>query len=80
MTKRTITIGIEVTTDEPDETLLDMKLWAKAVGIFKGHFTVNAVVIEGTDKGALATPRKKASGLKKRAPKKKTSKKKPTKD
>jgi len=81
---RTITIGIEVTTDELDETLLDPKLWAKAVGVFKSRFIVNSVVIGGTDKGAMKKPLKKKAGTKKRATKKKkktsTKKKKPAED
>ena len=79
---RTITIGLEVTTDETDEALLDAKLWGKATGVFKGHITVNAVVIGGTDKGTVMPIKqatKKATGLKARAAKK-TTKKKPKKD
>ena len=79
--KRTIIVGIELTTDEPDETLTDPALWAKAVGIFKADVDIHAVVIGGTEQGeAVSKPaKKKATGLKKRAASKKTTKKKPKK-
>lgn len=74
--KRTIIVGIELTTDEPAETLTDPALWAKAVGIFKADVDIHAVVISVPVDASVSKPaKKKATGLKKRATPKKKPKK-----